>query len=117
MGTIRHRLENTIYQLLKSFSPFDEPTRLQIVQKIYDAAIDGVENLTGANFPTSCLNIDLSWSTDRFILDLDSGLYEIHDDLTDNIVPLFGDQALPGAFTVNNEFFRINDLIFDINPS
>lgn len=114
MGTIADRLSKIKYQEKKGktiLPVYDDEAKLKAVQSLYDAAInDDTMDLTGEDFPTQIMGVDITWSSDRTIVSLSSGADSIsNDDLTDDIVPDLDDGAVvnPLAFEFDSDTFEL----------
>ncbi len=120
MQEVKERLKKLKYQILKEQDgDWSVADRIPMVQSIYDSAINADSpDLSGDTFPTEALGLTLLWSADNLSLSIDGGEYEINnDDLTDEVTPTINDQLITGAFQTNNEFFYINNEIFELQTA
>ena len=110
------RLQKIKYCLLKEReSDFSESQLVSKIQSLYDAAINpDSADMTEFDMPLIALGIPISWSNNNTSINIDSGLFEITDDLTDNKVANIEDQLSPLAFTTNEEFFFVNGEVFEL---
>ena len=110
------RLKKIKYSILREREgEYSAAELVEKVQSIYDAAINAdTIDISGFEMPTEALGIPLTWTNNNKTITIDGGLYEITDDLSDEVVVSLDDQFLPNALQTNGELFFVNGEVFEL---